>query len=62
MDPRFECEFCGREVRRSTNTASVRVDAEIYFTHGDRTLRIAHEFCSLKCLLDYIKRCEGVVC
>jgi len=57
MEPKFTCPFCGKEVsyRSEAGRRSVGFDAEIYFRHIDKTLRLANTFCNLTHLLDYLR-------
>lgn len=57
MEPKFKCPFCNREVAYESTRGcrSVSVDGEIYFRYTGETLGLAHTFCNLTCLLDYLR-------
>ena len=51
---RFTCAFCDREVRRDVDTTSVSTDGYVSSRFLGAELRLNEEFCTIKCLLDYI--------
>lgn len=55
MDPRFECAFCGREVRCLEDESSVTFEGKFFFKATGTILSISEKFCKLDCLYWYIR-------